>query len=78
MSEGRSVADEFASCGARALIAQSGRCTDAMMDLLYETAAGTIEQHDDAWFREQRERHEKRLAEACAPPGPAALASGAP
>jgi hypothetical protein len=69
MDTGQPVAPVLESCGARALIRQAGRCTDAMMDMLYDLANGTINEHDEDWLRREQERHEQRLADACAAPG---------
>lgn len=68
MAEGEPVANVLASCKARELLEGASTCSDALMDLLYELAGGTIDKHDDAWMRATRERHRARLKDACASP----------
>ncbi|NEV62920.1 hypothetical protein [Thiorhodococcus minor] len=68
MTQGQPVADVLASCQARELLEGASTCSDALMDLLYEIAGGTIENHSEEWIQETRERHRQRLKKACASP----------
>lgn len=72
-----SVAEVLATCDAQALIEGAGNCTDALMDLFYETASGTIERKGDDWAERVEGLHRERIAAACAAPPPTAPASRA-
>lgn len=64
-AEGRPVSPVLDSCAARDLVAGAGRCSEALMDMLYELAGGTIEERDQDWLQMERQQHEARLREAC-------------
>lgn len=68
LKTGEPVDQILDDCKAARLLSQAGHCVDALMDLLYEIADGSIDDHDEAWIAEQRERHRERLAVACASP----------
>jgi hypothetical protein len=68
LKTGGSVSRVLDECEASQLVTQAGHCVDGLMDLLYEIAAGAIEDHDQAWIEKERERHRERLAVACASP----------
>lgn len=68
LTTGEPVDQILEDCKASRLVRQAGLCVDALMDLLYEIADGTINDHDEAWIAQQRERHRERLVVACASP----------
>lgn len=63
--EGRPAAPIVKSCGALDIVVGSERCIEGLMDMLYELAGGTIEQHDREWFRDLQQQYQPRLDEVC-------------
>lgn len=64
--EGQATQPILESCGARQYLNGAGRCNQALLDVFYELAQGSIDGASKQAIDEQKEKHRQRLTSACA------------